>query len=256
MKIDTIMIFAAGFGSRMKGITKDLPKPLIEVGGKPFLHHVLEFCVQSGRFKQIIINAHYLPHLISESVEKFKLRKNSLHEIILPEIIIIEEKDYIRETGGAVKNAKDYVGNSDAIFTINSDSIIYSSSDVFDKMEEFWNSRKMDFLLLLSRRIDVVGESVGDFDFDEQINLLSRTRDRDLREFTYTGLQIMRPSVAINYEDDVFAISKLQINPFYKSYGVLNEGKFLHANSEEHIKEIEKFWEINPLVKLSKINNE
>jgi N-acetyl-alpha-D-muramate 1-phosphate uridylyltransferase len=241
--IDTVMIFAAGFGTRMKGITKDTPKPLIEIAGKPFLHHVLEFCVQSGRFKKIIINTHYLPNLIVESVEKFKLKKKNL-----PEIFIVEEKEYIRETGGAIKNAKDYIGNSDAIFTINSDSIIRQNIDtntdvdvdIFNKMEKFWHSKKMDFLLLLSKRDDVVGEEVGDFDIDE-LGLLSREKPSSQRNFTYTGLQIMNPAIAINNEENVFPIYKLQLNAIYKSYGIVNDGKLLHANSQEHIKEIEEF---------------
>ncbi len=239
--IDTIMIFAAGFGTRMKGITKDIPKPLIELNKKPFLHHVLEFCLQSGRFKKIIINTHYLPNLVVESVKQFTSTKNNL-----PEIFIVEEKEYIRETGGAIKNAKDYIGNSEAIFTINSDSIIRPNvnanvnTDVFDKMESFWRSKKMDFLLLLSNRADVVGEEVGDFDIDE-LGLLSREKPSSQRNFTYTGLQIMNPALAINNEENVFPISGLQTNKAYKSYGIVNDGKFFHANSQEHIKEIEEF---------------
>ncbi|MGB0959407.1 MAG: NTP transferase domain-containing protein, partial [Halocynthiibacter sp.] len=36
------MLFAAGFGTRMKSLTKERPKPLIEVSGKPLLDHALD----------------------------------------------------------------------------------------------------------------------------------------------------------------------------------------------------------------------
>ena len=40
--IDTSIIFAAGFGTRMHPITKDIPKPLVRIGDKTLLDHTLE----------------------------------------------------------------------------------------------------------------------------------------------------------------------------------------------------------------------
>lgn len=57
--IDTIMLFAAGVGSRMKHLAKNNPKSFILVLGRPILYHVLDLC-KTYPFKKIVINTHYL----------------------------------------------------------------------------------------------------------------------------------------------------------------------------------------------------
>ncbi|HYX47509.1 MAG TPA: sugar phosphate nucleotidyltransferase, partial [Sphingomicrobium sp.] len=55
----TAMIMAAGLGKRMRPLTATRPKPLIEVGGKALLDHVLEKLRIAG-VKKVVVNVHYL----------------------------------------------------------------------------------------------------------------------------------------------------------------------------------------------------
>ena len=57
------IILAAGKGERLKDITQDLPKPMINYKGKPLLQHNIELCRSHG-IKDIYINLHYLPDKI------------------------------------------------------------------------------------------------------------------------------------------------------------------------------------------------
>jgi len=55
----TAMILAAGLGSRMRPLTNNTPKPLLEVGGKPLIVWHIEALKEAG-FRDIVINVAYL----------------------------------------------------------------------------------------------------------------------------------------------------------------------------------------------------
>ena len=57
------MLLAAGLGTRMGALTRDCPKPLLTVAGKPLIVHHLERLVAAG-ISEIVINLHYLPDQI------------------------------------------------------------------------------------------------------------------------------------------------------------------------------------------------
>jgi dTDP-glucose pyrophosphorylase len=65
-KIDRAVILAAGRGTRMRELTNDLPKPMIEVRGKPVLQHIVEGLRDAGVKKLLIIVGYH-----AEAVKKF-----------------------------------------------------------------------------------------------------------------------------------------------------------------------------------------
>ena len=62
-----VMILAAGFGKRLGALTRDIPKPLIEVRGKPLIDYHLEKLISAG-FNSVSINVHYLANKIKHSL--------------------------------------------------------------------------------------------------------------------------------------------------------------------------------------------
>lgn len=93
--IDTALILAAGYGSRLKHFTIDLPKPLVEFKGKPMIENVINK-LESYGIKNIFINTH---HHYQKMEEYFAHRKSS------SKIQLLYEKE-ILGTGGAIKNAE------------------------------------------------------------------------------------------------------------------------------------------------------
>jgi len=58
-----IFLMAGGFGTRLKPLTDNCPKPLLKLGGKPILEIILERFISAG-FHQFYISTHYMPEVI------------------------------------------------------------------------------------------------------------------------------------------------------------------------------------------------
>lgn len=237
--IDTIMIFAAGRGTRMQQLTANQPKCLIKIAGKPILHHLFELILKFP-FKKIVINTHYLAQQIEDSVNEFKIRHDT------PEIITIHEP-IILETGGGVKNAINIIGNN-PIFTINSDIIIKSEINLFEYMGNKWNPNKMDFLLLMQPFDKAIGyKGKGDFELSPD-GLISRPEFTDHYNFMYAGLNILKPDLITQNSEKIFSLREyyLNYNKYYaniapKVHGIVAPNcKWYHATSPEDIQDIEQ----------------
>ena len=63
-----VILLCAGYGTRLGQLTKNRPKPLIEIAGKPILTHIIDRLNQHGLY-DIIINVHYLPEMIPNKQE-------------------------------------------------------------------------------------------------------------------------------------------------------------------------------------------
>lgn len=103
-------ILAAGFGTRLKPYTDNLPKALVTYKSKPMIENVISRLSIAG-FKEILINTHHF----SEMMEKYF--QNRVGE---EKITLIHEPE-ILGTGGAVKNAESFLKNSDYVIIYNTD---------------------------------------------------------------------------------------------------------------------------------------
>lgn len=62
---NTMLIMAGGKGTRLRPHTENCPKPMLEVGGKPMLEHIIERAKADG-FQSFVISLHYLGHMVEE----------------------------------------------------------------------------------------------------------------------------------------------------------------------------------------------
>jgi dTDP-glucose pyrophosphorylase len=77
-----VFLMAGGFGTRLRPLTDNCPKPLLKVGDKPILETVLLSFVEAG-FKRFYISTHYLPEMIREHFgtgEKWGVSIEYIHE--------------------------------------------------------------------------------------------------------------------------------------------------------------------------------
>ncbi len=255
--IDTLMIFAAGRSTRMRHLTKDTPKGLLTILGKPILQYGLELAM-TYPFKKIVINTHYLAQQINDFAEVFK--KQRLEQgLDVPNITIIYEPELL-ETGGAVKNA--YFSGAlagedgitpETIFTMHSDVIIQTKENIFQLMESKWNGQTMDFLLMVQEFDKAIGYTGrGDFDVLEDGRLHHALEDNKnelhtyievakVYSYMYNGVQIMRPNIVSRDGSDIFSLQKYYINNprLYGAFAPV-DCRWYHANTPEDITAIEE----------------
>ena len=67
MRNFTLMILAAGFGTRMESLTKNIPKPLLKINNSTLLTNTINFFENLG-CKKLIINTHYMHEKLNDYI--------------------------------------------------------------------------------------------------------------------------------------------------------------------------------------------
>ncbi len=118
------MILAAGYGTRLKPLTNDKPKALVEFNGKPMLEHVIMKFIDAG-IEEIIINVHHF----AEEIYRF-LTMNDNFGI---DIQISDERDELLDTGGGIRKALWFFQDDEPFVVHNVDVVSnISITDLFD----------------------------------------------------------------------------------------------------------------------------
>ena len=171
------MILAAGFGRRLGEITKNKPKPLLKVKGKPLIDYHIEKLISAG-FKTIAINTHYLGNQISDHVIN----------IFGQEVeIIISHENELLGTGGGIKKAISSFEDEDIVI-INSD--IYSDFDY----RHFLNFSPTTLFVVPTKQPDS-----GDFSVKENLVTIEGKKN-----YTWTGFSIITKETLNQNKDSIF----------------------------------------------------
>ncbi len=116
------VILAGGFGTRLTEETGIRPKPMVEVGGKPMLWHIMKIYSAAGindfiiccGYKGYIIKEYFANYFLHVSDVTFDIQKNSMevhqHSAEPWKVTLIDTGEDTL-TGGRIRRVKDYVGN-------------------------------------------------------------------------------------------------------------------------------------------------
>lgn len=120
------VILAGGFGTRLSEETSSRPKPMVEIGGKPLLWHIMkmysqhdvnDFVICCG-YKGYMIKEYFANYFLHMSDVTFDMRSNSMavhHRRAEPWMVTLIDTGENSMTGGSLRRAADYVKN-DAVF--------------------------------------------------------------------------------------------------------------------------------------------
>ena len=178
---DTAMVMAAGLGKRMRPLTASRPKPLIDVGGKPLIDHVLDKLRAAGVTKAVV-NVHYLADSLEAHLQSAAKGLD---------IQLSDERDLLLETGGGLVRAAPMIG-CDPFFAINSDNLwIDGPTDTLRLLASHWDGEAMDALLLLVPHARAFNHhGLGDFHMD-RFGRLSRRGRSKVAPYVFTGIQLV-----------------------------------------------------------------
>lgn len=133
------LVLCAGFGTRLGELTRDLPKPLLDLCGQPLLGRTLKY-LAAHNIKEVAINLHYRAEQIKSFVGDGSLFGVLPHFVYEPEPL---------GTAGAVRNLKEYFDPHQPFLVLYGDLLL--DQDLAPLFQQH-QTNKADITLLVHRR--------------------------------------------------------------------------------------------------------
>ena len=223
--VNKAMILAAGRGMRMRPLTDSIPKPLVEVLGKPLIDWQLDWVAEAG-IQDVVINSSYL----AEKLEAHVTQRQK------PQVVISREAERL-ETGGGIAKALPLLGTQ-AFFSLNSDVIMRDAEgkSALERLAKAWDDDTMDVFMLLQPTEKAFGYD-GEGDFFVENGRLRRKGDAPSAPYIFTGVQMIHPRFFKDApNDEAFSLNVLYNRGLSDdgwmnariSY-IIHEGEWLHV---------------------------
>ncbi|MBS0232584.1 MAG: nucleotidyltransferase family protein [Proteobacteria bacterium] len=223
-------VLAAGKGERMRPLTNMIPKPLVRLGGRPLIDHVLDR-LAAARILKAVVNVHYLADELEEH----------LSHRAAPKIVISDERKQLLDTGGGALNALPKLGPEPFVIH-NSDSVwIEGLGSNLDRLLETWDEKTMDSLMLVAPLAASIGyDGLGDFQMDP-VGRLTRQAGSRMVPFVFAGVSIAHPRLFDGAPQGPFSLNALWNHAIEKGrlYGLRLEGIWMHVGTPQALAEAE-----------------
>jgi MurNAc alpha-1-phosphate uridylyltransferase len=227
------MVLAAGLGVRMRPLTDRMPKPLVQVAGRPLLDHVLDKLADAG-VGEAVVNVHYLPDQI---IDHTKARTR-------PRVIISDERDRVLGTGGGVVKALPLLG-PDPFFHVNADTLwIDGVRPNLARLAEAFDPERMDILLLMAPTTSSIGYGGrGDYGMLPD-GALRKRREHQVVPFVYAGAAIMSPALFVDAPAGEFSLTTLfdRANEQERLFGLRLDGVWMHVGTPDAVQAAEEAY--------------
>lgn len=200
----TAFILAAGLGTRLKELTSDKPKALVELNKQPLLKVVIENLI-SQKFNHFVINVHHYADKIVDFIESVKYEN--------VEFEISDERDFLYNTGGAIIKALPYFKESKAVLIHNVD--IVSDIDFQSIYDDFVKSYDAAWLLTQERNNKRKIVFDDNNNFVGRLNLETKEYDGEIplsdrfKLLSFSGLHIIKPEYFNKFELRAYYVFEL-----------------------------------------------
>lgn len=233
--IKDAIILGGGFGTRLRPVVDDRPKPLALIDGVPFIVLILEQLIDAG-VRNIVISTGYM-------AEKY-------HSILGysykgANIIYSHEEDPLG-TGGAFNKAQQII-RSDTFFAMNGDDFV--DLDFKEYAEWFFSKEKYKGSILVTEKDDC--SSYGTVKFDRRNSRIKSFEEKGAQKgpgYISTGIYILTKELFASVPDrEKFSI-EYDCFPNWVSKGLVAKtyiGPFIDIGTPESYKEMQEWLEKN-----------
>ena len=221
------MVLAAGLGLRMRPLTLERPKPLIEVAGRTMLDRVLDHLDAAG-IGSVVVNSHYKSEMISA------------HLAGRPSVALSHE-EVLLETGGGVAKALPLLG-AEPFVVANSDIVwLDGATPALARLAAAWDGAAMDALLLFHETTAAFGyEGRGDF-FLDSLGRPQRRGEREVAPYLFAGVQLLHPRLVRDVPAGPFSLNLLYDRALAarRLFAIVHDGEWYHIGTPDALPEAE-----------------
>lgn len=185
----TAMLLAAGLGTRLKTLTKDKPKALVEIAGKTLLQRNIENLIQNG-FRTIVVNIHHFGDQVIRFLDTHPFEAD---------IFISDERGALMDTGGGIIQALPFFHDTPAVLVHNVD--ILSDIPLRDYYQRFKASDDDAWLLTQDRAttrkllFDTQNLLIGWKQLQESQYKWVKEPTENYKELAFNGIHIFKPAL-------------------------------------------------------------
>ena len=217
------MVLAAGLGTRLQPLTLEVPKPLLEAGGRSLIEYQLDRLATAG-VTEVVINLHHLGDRIERVLgngTRFGLN------------ITYSKEAELLETGGGIVKALPLLGNA-PFLCISGDT--YSGFD----LRRLPESLPPGSLGLMVMADNPVHHPAGDFLLAEDGGLHLQDASATGRVLTYTGTAIFSPELVRGEPEQPFALRGVLDRAIAagRMYGLHYDGYWCDVGTSERLEEL------------------
>ena len=216
------MVLAAGLGTRMRAVSEAVPKPLLELGGRPLLDCALDHVAEVG-IEHVVVNTHYMAETVGAHLAPRKT----------PRIEISHEQELL-DTGGGVAKALPLLG--EAFFVVNSD--VYWLDGIVPALHRLagaFDPERLDAVLLFQRTVDAVGyDGPGDF-FLDALGTPRRRGEREIAPYLFTGIQLLHRRAFAGIEERAFSLNRVynRAEAAGRLHAIVHDGECYHVGTPD-----------------------
>lgn len=195
-----VLLFAAGLGTRLRPATDQYPKPVIPLFGIPLGYYLLPY------FKKIavdkyVVNTFHLPQQVKNCYSKLNLN-----------IQFSNETDFIKGSGGGLKQVEGLIKNTSPIITANADEIIFAENTEFlnSALKKHLDEKALATLIVMNH--PEAGNKFGGIwtepNTSQVIAIGKEKPTATAKAWHFVGLQILSPEIfsliELNREQNIF----------------------------------------------------